>query len=120
MNSRRAVVSMMQHAQSRQGPNLVACRPLELGDASSRSLLSEREMGSILVVVENVIGHEPLQMARVDRDHMIEQIASTAADESFGDAVLPRTSKAGPLRLDAEAPDCIDNLGVEIRSPIED
>jgi hypothetical protein len=59
------------------------------------------EMRSILVVVADVFVHQAFQMAFIDNDYMVEQIAATVADEALGDTVLPWTSEAGPLRFDA-------------------
>ena len=41
-------------------------------------------------------------MVFVQYDHMIEQFAMAAANEPFRNAILPRASETGPLRLDAE------------------
>jgi hypothetical protein len=59
-------------------------------------------------------------MVLVEYDHMIEQFATTAANEPFRNAILPRASEAGPFRLDTEALNCIDYVTVEIRGPIKD
>jgi hypothetical protein len=46
--------------------------------------------------------HEAFQMVFVEYDHMIEQFTSTAADESFRNAIRPRASEAGPFHLDTK------------------
>ena len=51
-------------------------------------------MRPVLVIVADVAVHEAFQMVFVEYDHMIEQFASTAANEPFRDAILP-----GLLRL---------------------
>jgi hypothetical protein len=56
-------------------------------------------MRSILEMVADVFVHQALEMALVLYDHVIEQFAAAAADESLGDAVLPRTLEADSLRL---------------------
>jgi hypothetical protein len=48
----------------------------------------------------HVVFHEAFQMVFVEYDHMIEQFATTAANEPFRNAILPRASEAGPFRLD--------------------
>lgn len=59
-------------------------------------------------------------MVFVEYDHMIEQFATTAANEPFRNAILPRASEAGLFRSDTEAFYCIHYIAVEIRGPIKD
>ncbi len=83
-------------------------------------LLTQPEMGSVLVVIADVLIHQPLPMASVQYDHMIEQIAAAVADEALGHTVLPRAAEAGSFGLDAEAADRFDDLSAEVRSTVED
>ena len=46
--------------------------------------------GSIFMVAAHVVGQESLQVLRIERDHMIEQISSIASQPAVGDTVLPR------------------------------
>lgn len=73
----------------------------------------------ILVVIADEFSHEPFQVAFVEDDHMVEQVTPASADETFGDAVLPRTLKAGSLGLDTEALQSINDFAIEIRSTVE-
>src|ERR1700678_208328 len=50
---------------------------------------------------------------------MVEQISSTTADPTLGNAILPRTSEAGSFGLDAEALHESGHLFVEVRRPVE-
>jgi hypothetical protein len=59
-------------------------------------------------------------MAFIQNDHMVEQIAAAVADPTLGDAVLPRTSEAGPLGLDAEALHRVDHFFIELCAAIKD
>jgi hypothetical protein len=77
-------------------------------------------MRPVLVVVADVLGHQPLQMTYVQNDDVIQQISSAISHPAFGDAVLPRASEVGLLGSDAEALYRADNLLVEVRSSIED
>ena len=77
-------------------------------------------MGSVSVIIADEVIHEAFQMVFVEYDHMIEQFATTGANEPFRNAILPRASETGPFRLDAEDLYCIDHLASEIRSPIKD
>ena len=70
-------------------------------------------MRPVVVVVADVLGHEPLEMPFVEYDDVIEQVPAATPDEAFRNTVLPWTSKAGPFRFDAEAPDGADTLLIE-------
>ena len=59
-------------------------------------------MSAVVVVVTDVLVHEPLQMALVEHDHMIEQIAAAVADEALGNAVLPRAFERSANGFHAE------------------
>ena len=72
-----------------------------------------------LQVVAGVLVHQAFQMALVENDHMVKQIAPTVADEAFGNAVLPWTPKAGLFALDAQAPHHVDHPLVEAGAAIE-
>ena len=50
-------------------------------------------MGSILMVVADVLGHEPFQVSLVQDNHVIEQVSSATTDPTFRDPVLPGTTK---------------------------
>jgi len=56
--------------------------------------------------------HQAFQMVFVEYNHMIEQFATTAANEPFGNTILPRASEAAPFRLDAEALYGIDYVAI--------
>jgi hypothetical protein len=77
-------------------------------------------MCSILVVVTNVLDHQTFQVSFIHDNHMAEKIAAATTDPARGDTVLPRSSEAGPLGLDAEALHGADHLFVEVGSAIKD
>jgi hypothetical protein len=88
--------------------------------ASCRSLLLQREVCPVIVIVKQVVSHQPLEMPLVEHDHMIEQVSPAIAHEAFCNSVLPRAAEAGPLGLDPEALDGADHFSVEVgcASPI--
>jgi hypothetical protein len=53
-------------------------------------------------------------MLFLEYDHMIEQFATKAANEPFGNTILPRASEAAPFPLDPEALYGIDYLAIEL------
>ena len=59
-------------------------------------------------------------MALIEHDHMVEQVPAAVADPTLDNAVLPRTSEAGPLGLDAEALHGIDHPRIETGTAIKD
>ena len=59
-------------------------------------------------------------MAPIEHDHMIEQIVAAVANKALRDAVLPWALEAGSLGLDAQVPDRVNHLVIEICAPIED
>ena len=77
-------------------------------------------MRPVLVIIADVVFHEAFQVALVEYDHMIDQFATTAANEPFRNTILPRASEAGPFRFDTEALYGIGYVSVEIRCPIKD
>ena len=87
--------------------------------ARRRSLL-QREMGSIVMIVPDVFVHQPSEMPLIHHDHVVDQITAAVANPALGNAVLPRTSEAGPFGLDAEAFHRVDHLFIEVRCPVED
>jgi len=69
-------------------------------------------MWSVVVIVTDVLIHQPFQMPFIQNDHMIEQITTAASDPAFGDTVLPGAAEAGALGLDAEALYCVDHFAI--------
>ena len=63
---------MMQAAEPRHGNDLRAHALCWPRSATCRSLLVQPEMRTIIVVIANVLGHEPFQMAFIEHDHMVE------------------------------------------------
>ena len=76
-------------------------------------------MRSVVVVVTNILAHQPLQMTFIQRDHMVEQISAAVADPMFRNAILPGTSEARPFGFDAEALHDSGHLFVKVRGPVE-
>ena len=83
-------------------------------------LLRQRNMSSVLMIITGVFSHQALQMTFIQDGHMVEQIAAAVANPALGNAVLPRTSEAGPLGLDAEALYRVYHFVVELSAALED
>jgi hypothetical protein len=51
-------------------------------------LLVQPEVGSVVVIVGNVLGEESLQMSLIQRDYVVEQLAAAASDPTLGDPIF--------------------------------
>lgn len=91
------VVAMMQAAEPRHGDDPRIRRSSRSCRSPRRRLLTQSEMSAVSVVVADVFLHKPHQMALVRHAHVIEQIATAAADcfqTSFKSRSEPRTESA--------------------------
>ena len=57
---------------------------------ASRCLLAKPKMGSVVMVIGDVLREHSLQMSLVQRDDMIEQLAAATSHPALGHAILPR------------------------------
>jgi hypothetical protein len=108
------VVTMMQTAEPRHRFHLATGSGTFPRFTSSRRTLTQRQMSSVRMIVTNVIIHEAIQMSHIENDHVIEQVAAAAANPTLCNPVLPRTSEAGPLRLNGEAHHCVNHVAIEV------
>src|SRR5664279_3833584 len=53
----------------------------------SRRLLLQPEVSSVVVIIGNVLGEESLQMALIQGDYVVEQVAAAASDPTLGDTI---------------------------------
>lgn len=70
---------MVQPAESREGLSPVSLCRADRGRTAFRSVLRQSQMRSVLMVVANIFGHQPLEMAFTQHDHVIEQIPTAAS-----------------------------------------
>src|SRR5271170_3286539 len=111
---------MMQPAKLRRGNDLRMHLSSLHRLSASRRLLVQSKMRTVIVEVANVFVHKALQVAFIQHDHMVEQIAAAGANPTFGHTVLPGTAEAVSFRLDAKALHGADDFLVEIRTGIDD
>jgi hypothetical protein len=52
-------------------------------------------MRAVVMIIRGVRGKKPLQMARVQSDDVVEQIAAAAPHPTLGHSILPRTPNRG-------------------------
>ena len=68
---------MVQTAQSRMRNHQIRGGRT---DSAARCLFAQPEMGSVVMIIRDVLGQEPPEMAFVQRDDMTEQIAAATAN----------------------------------------
>src|ERR1019366_8153346 len=72
---------------------------------ASRRLFIQPEVGSVVVIIGNVLREESLQMPLIQRDYVVEQVAAAASDPTLGDPILPGTPNRGTDRCHLQRAD---------------
>ena len=85
-----------------------------------RCSLPESEMCAVRVVVPDVFRQQPLQMAFVDGNNVIQQITAATADLALRDAILPRTLERSPDRTHVQGSNGCRDLQPILRITVED
>src|ERR1039458_8846949 len=94
-DSSSPVIAVMQPAHALLANH---CTVFQRACPTSRRLLVQTEVGSVVVIIGNVLGEESLQMALIQRDHVVEQVAAAASDRTLDDTILPGTLNRGTYR----------------------
>jgi len=104
---RSAIVAVMQAAQSRsRHDRALVHRP----NSAHRCSLIQSKVSSVFMVVADIVGKKPLQVALVDGNDVIQQIAATTLDPSFCGAVLPGTLERSAHRTHGHRTHCHRHL----------
>src|ERR1019366_7710288 len=74
------------------------CTVFQRAYPASRRLLVQPEVGSVVVIIGNVLRQKSLQVALIQRDYVVEQVAAAASDPTLGDPILPGTPNRGTDR----------------------
>src|SRR5580658_7659145 len=110
---------MVQAAEPRPGCN----SPVRVRVGQRHSTLgrffSESEVSAVVVIVTDVLIHEPLQMTLIEHDHMVEKFSSEVAHEAFDHAILPRASDRNSNRGDAQTLCRFQNLAMKCVLTVE-
>src|ERR1039458_8812197 len=101
-NSSSPVIAVMQPAHALLANH---CTVFQRACPASRRLLLQPEVGSVVVIIGNVLGEESLQMALIQGDHVVEQVAAAASDPTLGDPILPGTPNRGTDRCHLQRAD---------------
>src|SRR5664280_1768340 len=83
-DSSSPVVAVMQPAHALLANH---CTLFQRAYPASRRLLLQPEVGSVVVIIGNVVREESLQMALMQRDYVVEQVAAAASDPTLGDPI---------------------------------
>jgi len=106
-------IAMMQAAHSRQGYNPAGRVRVVFFCSANRRFLCQTEVRAVFMEVLDVITHQPLEMAFIEYDDMVEQIASAAADEALSNPILPRALERCADRFDPDDLYSFHNFGIE-------
>src|SRR5664279_4057236 len=94
-DSSSPVIAVMQPAHALLANH---CTVFQRACPASRCLLVQPQVRSVVVIIGNILGEESLQMAFIQRDHVVEQVAAAASDPTLSDAILPGTPNRGTDR----------------------
>src|ERR1019366_8686961 len=95
VDSSGPIIAVMQPAHALLANH---CTLFQRARPASRRLLVQPEVGSVVVIIGNGLREEALQMALIQRDHVVEQVAAAASDPTLGDPILPGTPNRGTDR----------------------
>ena len=91
---------MVQASDPRQRDDVARVRRFH--GARTRRIAAKRHMGSVLVVVGDMLVDQPEQMPLAEHDDVFEQFSAQRADPPLGEPVLPREARRDPQLLDAQ------------------
>ena len=71
------------------------------GSSGGWCLFREAEMRAVFVVVADVLIEQPFQMAFMECDDVVQEVAAAAFHPALGDAILPRAFEGSLNGTDA-------------------
>src|SRR5436305_13035371 len=83
------------------------------------SALVQGNMSPVCMIVGNVCAPKPPKMTFVQRNNMVEQLSTHAADPAFRRSILPRAPNAGAQRLEITGSQELDNFISELGIMVE-
>ena len=78
---------MVQTAQSWIGDHLSGRRK---ADSAARRFFEQAKMSSVVMIIRNELGQQPPEMALLQGDDVVEQLAPATAHPALRNSVLPR------------------------------
>lgn len=76
-------------------------------------------MGSVFVIIRQILTSKPSKVVFVQRDDVIQELAASTADPSFSDSILPRAPQTRSYRFNATRLQERENLSAELCVPIK-
>src|SRR5262249_25457213 len=116
---KRLVLTLPPTRCTRQRQHLACWSGARFDSADGRSLFIESNVGPVLMVIGYVLTAKPQQTSLVERNDMIQHLATAAAHPSPGDSVLPRTPHARPNSLNPARLQKVIHLAAEQGVAIE-
>src|SRR5260370_41024717 len=113
---RSRVVPVMQPAKPPASHDSSAGSLRSRGKATAGSLLFQRVVRAVLVVIGNVLSQQSAKVTLVEDDGVIEQFAPHASDPALCGAVLPRASQSRPGWALADAFTVVSTRSLKIES----
>ena len=74
---------MMQTTEPRSRYNSVVRFKGRRSVTTCRRSLGQRNVGPVLVIIADILTHEPFQMALIHNDHMVQQFAAAVRQNYF-------------------------------------
>src|ERR1035438_7245936 len=90
--SSRAIIAMVQTAQSHVRNHSTGRRR---ADSSARCFFTQPEMRSVAMIIRDILGQKPPEMALVQGDDVVKQLAPATANPAFRNSVLPGALDGG-------------------------
>ncbi len=97
-------ITMVQPTESRQGLNPAFTRRADFRRPTCWRALRESKMSPVLVIVVQVRRHQPFEMALIQDNHVVKQVASATSHPALSNTVLPRTAKGRASWLASDVP----------------
>jgi len=93
------IVAMVQPSKSSVRHDPTGSRG---GSSARRCLLRKTKMRAVFLVIADVFREQPFQMAFIERDDMIQQVAAAASHPALRRAILPGAFEGSANRMDAQ------------------
>ena len=106
----------MEPADARRDHYAARRKRLFFDQAGSRRFFIQPNVRAVLVVVADVFVAESKEVGLVQRDHVIQHLATYALDPSFGNAVLPGAPKRRPNGIQSAIFQKCFNVGANLLS----
>ena len=92
---------MMKTADTRQGLDFARPVRASLNPPPCRRCLLQPDVGSVGVIVGQILAPQPAQMLLIEGNDVVECLAANISDPTLRDSVLPRAPNTRTNRLDA-------------------